>query len=262
MIHKSLESIPESKEFKLPVLWKKGFWMAVGIGLISALFGLVREETVFWNHYLLNYFFWMSLVLSGVFFTALQYVSGASWSVPLRRIPELLGGLFPLVLLLFIILFFGLPSIYEWTHADVVAADPLLRHKAAYLNIPFFAFRNILFLLLWGGAGFLFLRFSTEQDRTGAVHLSRFSGRLAAPFLVFFALSYTLTSFDLLMSLEPHWFSTIFGVYCFAGLFLSGLALITVIVILLKKQGVLPFINDSHLHDLGKFMFAFTIFWA
>jgi hypothetical protein len=262
MKHKTLDSFPTPKPFGLPAFWRKLLWGAVAVGFIPVVASLMTDSHRFWSNYLLNYFFWMSLILSGVFFTALQHITGASWSVPVRRIPEAIGGLLPLVIVLFLFLFFGLHELYEWTHADVVAADPILKGKSAYLNVSFFSFRNLIFLFAWTCAAFLFLKYSTKQDQTGSASLSKKSVKLSAAFLIFFALSYTFTSFDLMMSLEPHWFSTIFGVYCFSGLFLSGLALITIIVILMRRQGALPVVNEFHLQDLGKLLLAFCIFWA
>ena len=260
--YRSLETIPTPKSFLAPASLKKTLLGLVALGVITFLIGLWADSHRAWSSYLLNYFYWMSLGLAGVFFTALQHVTGSVWSAPIRRVAEVFGAFLPVSLVLFLFLFFGLHDLYEWTHADVVAADPLLQGKAPYLNFPFFAFRNILFLVAWTAAAYFLLRNSCTQDDTGAVSLTKRSVKISAIFILFFAVSYTLTGFDLMMSLEPHWFSTIFGIYCFAGLFLSGLAMITVVVILLKRQGYLPIVNDNHLFDLGKLMFAFCVFWA
>ena len=262
MHYNSFDSIPPPKPFQMTKGMRNALLTCLGVGLITFGVGLATDPHRAWHNYLLNYFFWMSLGLGGVFFTALQHITGSIWSIPLRRVPESMVGFLPVAIILFLILSFGVHSLYEWTHADVVRGDPLLFGKKAYLNLPFFYIRGLSFLVLWSIAGFLFLRHSVKQDATGEIRWTRRNVKLAALFLLFFALSYTLTGFDLMMSLEPHWFSTIFGVYCFAGLFLSSLAMISIITIMLKKQGYLPIVNDNHLYDLGKLMFAFCVFWA
>lgn len=235
----------------------------VVIGVIAFLGGLGVDAGRAWHNYLLNYFFWFSLSLSGLFFIALSYVTTSVWATPLKRVPEALTGFLPVALVLLLILFFGSHHLYEWTHHDVVAADPLLKGKRGYLNIPFFIIRNLLCYGLWLGVGFYLIRNSLTQDRTGAVELTFQNKKISAPFLVLFGITFTVASFDLLMSLEPHWFSTIFGVYCFAGLFESGMAITILFVLALRRQGALKeVINENHLHDLGKLMFAFCVFWA
>lgn len=233
------------------------------IGAAAFLLGLGSDPDRAWHNYLLNYFFWFSLSISGLFFIALCYVTTSAWAAPLKRVPEALTGFLPVALILFLILFFGSHHLYEWTHHDAVQADSILRGKRPYLNMPFFVIRNLLFYGLWMGAAFYLIRNSLRQDRTGEEALTFKNKNVSAPFLVLFAVTFTVASFDLLMSLEPHWFSTIFGVYCFAGLFESGMAVTILFVLALRRQGVFKeVINENHLHDLGKLMFAFCVFWA
>ncbi|MDO8527822.1 MAG: hypothetical protein Q7T03_09070 [Deltaproteobacteria bacterium] len=239
-------------------------WLTfVVIGVVTFIFGLKIDANRAWHNYLLNYFYWMALGLSGVFFVALQHITSARWSVPFRRVPEAFVAYLPIAFILFLVLLTGVHSLYEWSHPQEVLKDVLLKGKMPYLNLPFFTGRNIVFLSVWMGTGFWFLKNSLRQDVSGSVGLTILNKTISAPFLVFFGISFTLASFDLLMSLEAHWFSTIFGVYCFAGLFQSGLAMMIVLVIALRRQGALQHVvNENHLHDLGKLMFAFTVFWA
>ncbi|MDO8494420.1 MAG: hypothetical protein Q7S68_03695 [Deltaproteobacteria bacterium] len=233
------------------------------VGLITFVLAFRLDHSRAWHGFLVNYFFWFSLSLSGLFFTALNYVTGAMWASPLKRIPESLMGFLPVAFLLMLVLLGGMHSLYEWTHAEAVQNDPILAAKSGYLNLPFFVIRNVLFFVVWIGVGLWLLKNSLQQDRTGDVGLTRLNKTISAPFLLFFALSFTVASFDWLMSLEPHWFSTIFGVYCFAGLFESGMAITILFVLALRKQGALKdVVNENHLHDLGKLMFAFCVFWT
>ncbi|MBI4125156.1 MAG: molybdopterin oxidoreductase [Deltaproteobacteria bacterium] len=233
------------------------------LGAAAFFVGLGQDAGRAWHNYLLNYFFWFSLSISGLFFIALSYVTTSQWASPLKRVPEALTGFLPVAFVLLLILFAGSHHLYEWTHHEAVAGDPLLSGKRGYLNMPFFVIRNLLFFVLWIGVAFYLIRNSLRQDRTGAVELTFKNKKVSAPFLVLFGITFTLASFDLLMSLEPHWFSTIFGVYCFAGLFESGMAITILFVLALRRQGALRgVINENHLHDLGKLMFAFCVFWA
>ncbi|OGQ04038.1 MAG: hypothetical protein A3F82_06780 [Deltaproteobacteria bacterium RIFCSPLOWO2_12_FULL_44_12] len=233
------------------------------IGIEAFLIALRSDPDRAWHNFLLNYFYWLCLSLSGLFFVALQYVTGSMWSTPLRRVPEALIGYLPVAFVLLLILFLGKHHLYEWTHLDEVLHDPILIKKSAYLNFSFFAARNFFSFLVWGLVGFWLVKNSLKQDRNGDVKLTKLNKKISAPFLVVFGITFTVMCFDLLMSLEPHWYSTIFGIYCFAGLFYSGMAITILFVVAMKKQGALAdVVNENHLHDLGKFMFAFCVFWA
>lgn len=259
----NLASIPKPLPFTLSPAAHFFLLGLVALGVITFFFGLKVDADRAWHNYLLNYFYWFSLSLSGLFFISLCYVTTSVWAAPLKRVPEALIGFLPVAFCLLLILWLGKGYLYEWTHHEVVAGDSLLTGKRGYLNIPFFVIRNIFFYILWlTMAGYL-IRNSLQQDQTGAVALTFKNKKVSAPFLVLFALTFTLASFDLLMSLEPHWFSTIFGVYCFAGLFESGMAITILFVLALRRQGAFKnLINENHLHDLGKLMFAFCVFWA
>lgn len=240
------------------------FYLGLAVlGAVAFLAGLKINPERMWHATLVSYFFWFSISLSGLFFLALCYVTSSVWASPLKRIPEAFTGFLPVAFLLFFVLLFGLHPLYEWTHTGEVLHDPILKGKIPYLNVPFFVIRNILFFAVWIGTAFALVRNSLRQDQTGSAQLTHANRKIAAPFLVFFAFSFTLFSFDWLMSLEPHWFSTIFGVYCFADLFESGLAMMILFVVFLKRGGWFKdSINENHLHDLGKLMFAFCVFWA
>lgn len=236
---------------------------AMALGTIAFVVGLATDPGRAWANFLVGYFFWMSIAVGGVFFVSLQHITGSTWSIPVRRIPETFVAFIPVLAGLFVVLLFGMHHLYEWTHAEVVAHDALLQDKQVYLNIPFFAARQLLLLGVTYFVGRYLLRNSLRQDDSGDPLLTTRNVRMAGVFLLLFAWLYTFASFDLLMSLAPHWFSTIFGVYCFAGLFFSTVAMIVLWAVRLRKAGVLDgYVTTEHLHGLGKFMFAFTVFWA
>ncbi|MFO1519105.1 MAG: molybdopterin oxidoreductase [bacterium] len=256
-------AVPTPKSFA----WSgklKGLWaILILVGVVSFAATLKGDPQRAWANFLLEYFFWLCIALSGVFFAALQHITGSYWSTTVRRISETFIAYLPVAALLFIVLLWGLPHLYTWTNPETVAHDAILTSKKAYLNVPFFILRQVfLFLLVFVLGGWM-VKNSLRQDKNGNVRLTQLNTKIAAPFLLAFAWLFTFAAFDLMMSLSPHWFSTIFGVYCWSGLFYSGLAMITLWTIGLKKSGPLDgFVNENHLHDLGKLMFAFLVFWG
>ncbi len=240
------------------------FLIMTVLGGIAVIAGIFYDPSRGWASLLMNHFYFMALALGGLFICAIQYATNAMWSAPVRRIAESFSAYLPVVLIGFLVIaIFGVPHLFEWANPDHVRGDVILEHKASYLNRTFFTIRNLVAIGLWFFVGKKLVGNSLAQDADGdIIHTNR--NKVFAPiFLVIFALSFTMASVDLFMSLDPHWFSTMFGVYTFAGLFTSSLAMMTIITILLRRNGMLAgIVNENHLHDLGKFMFAFTIFWA
>jgi len=209
----------------------------------------------------------VSMYLIGVgvgaaFFIALQYLAGASWAVALRRVPEALCAALILGAATLSLVLLVWPTVYPWSRPSPELAQHLTGFKGLWLSRPFFLGRTAVYLALWILLAWAIVRTSHRQDADGDVACTRRNVRLSAVFMVVFAATFWLASFDWIMSLEPEWYSTIFGVYNFAGSFLSAVALMTVLVIWLQRRG--PFRNvltEEHLHDLGKLLFAFSTFW-
>jgi hypothetical protein len=236
-------------------------FMFIGAGALGLAF--YKDQPRAWANFLLNNFYFFSIALSGLFFISVHYVCNASWGTGLRRVPEAMLAYLPVSVILMTVLFFGMPSLYHWSHPDFVLHDPILEAKKPYLNIPFFYIRWALFSLVWLFFAKKMRDYSLMQDRNGDPAMTQKNFRLGAVFLVVFSFTYSLTSYDWIMSLEPHWYSTIFSIYTFAGLFLHGMGVITLMVLFLRSQGYLrEVVNENHLHDLGKLIFAFSTFWA
>lgn len=238
-----------------------GILMAVGA--MTFLIEVRSDPTRAYAAFLLGYWYFMALGLAGTFFTALHYLVGATWSVVVRRVAEAFSSYLPIALLLFLVLLVGVPRLYVWASTAVrdIGHAPDVS-KGGFLSVVPFALRNGVILTLWCLFSWFFVRNSIRQDESGDPRLVRASVKASAIFILLFALTITMASFDLLMSLEPTWYSTIFGVYCFAGLWQSGLAAIAIVVVLLRRQGALSgIVNRFHYWDLGKFMFAFSVFW-
>ena len=193
----------------------------------------------------------------------IHHVTRSGWSVTIRRIAEILAGNLTWMALLAIPLLFGLGDMFHWTHHDAVEHDPILQAKSAYLNLPFFLIRTVLYFLVWIGTCRFLLKLSLQQDKTGDIGLSLKLAKWSTLGLVLFALSITFFAVDWIMSLDAHWFSTIFGVYYFADSAVAIFASLIVISFVLQKSGHLhKWINVEHYHDMGKLLFGFNVFWA
>lgn len=217
----------------------------------------------FFPSYLVSFVFYLSLCLGAFFFVLIQHLTHAGWSVVVRRIAEVVAANTAVMAVLAIPILLGMREIFDWADPAYVAAHPLVQRKEAYLNIPFFMIRLAISFVLWISLTNWFLKRSVEQDRTGDVELTNRMRRLAAPATFIFAVTLTVTAFDLLMSLEPEWFSTMFGVYFFSGSVVGFLALLPLVTYLIQKMGWLSrTVTVEHYHDMGKLVFAFIVFWT
>jgi len=234
------------------------------IGGATALAGLLLAPRYTWANLLVVSYALAGMGLAGAVFIALLYVTGAGWAVVLRRVPEALVAVLPVGLLGIALVLIAQPTLYSWTNSHVPAAEePMSPFHQAWLEWPFFLVRAVVYTLVWIALTFALVRFSRCQDRDGELAWTRRNVRLSAIFLVVFSVTFSLASFDWIMSLEPAWSSTMFGVYNFAGLFLGGLAVIVLLVVWLRQIGPLRHVvSEAHLHDLGKLLFAFSTFWA
>jgi hypothetical protein len=232
------------------------------IALALSLIGYFIDSEQFFHSYLTAFTFWCTISLGGLFFVMIHYLTNATWSVVVRRIGENIMSLLPVMAVFAIPLLFGLGDLYHWSHSDIVQTDHLLEGKSAYLNTTFFIIRMVVYFAFW----ILLSRYynlSIKQDLEHDDSLLRKAIKVSAPGMILFALTITFFAFDLLMSLDAHWYSTIFGVYVFAGSFLSLLSFMTLYIIFLRKKVALAeTITPEHFRDLGKLIFAFLIFWG
>ena len=233
----------------------------VGLALVVVSYLTDAHRAVFNN--LIGFTFLVSIAAGAIFYIALEYIVGAVWSTPFRRVNEFLGMLLVPVVALAIPLFLNLHDLFHWTHADVVAQDPILQSKAPYLNEQFFTIRFVVFIAILGIFYVIFRNNSLKQDVDKDQRRTRKNIGLAAAFIPLFAISISLFAIDWLMSLEPHWFSTMFGVYYFSGTILTALAVITYFVVMLSgKEFFFKGIKEDHYYSFGALMFALLSFWA
>ena len=210
--------------------------------------------------------FFMMLSLGTLAFYAIQRASQAGWSPILFRVMEgITAYLFPGTLIILIILILSsmhLNHLFVWMDSEVVEHDEIIQAKSGYLNSPFLIARAIFYILGWNLYRYYSRKFSLAQDKSNDIsnHVKNF--KISAGFLAFFIVTESMMSWDWIMSFDPHWFSTLFGWYVFASMFVSGITTIALVTIYLKSKGYLEKVNDNHIHDLGKFMFGVSIFWA
>ena len=239
--------------------------LPVGVVMLAgSVAGGIARPDQFFRSYLLAFVFWNGLAVGSLAVLMLQYLTGGAWGIAIRRELEAATRTLWLTALAFVPLVFGMHRLYEWTHADAVAHDELLQKKTFYLNTPFFVARTVIAFAAWMLIAYFLNRWSREQD-THPDHkaIDRKLQLLSGGGLVAYAVTTTFTSIDWVMSLEPHWYSTMYGVIFMVSQALGALALATLAVVRLSdKSPVTEFLGGRILHDLGKMMFAFTMIWA
>jgi len=249
----------------------KGMGMTLGVVCLGAavVWGVMLGDDMrrFMHSYLLAFTYFLSFALGGLFFVLIQHLTSSTALVVQRRLAEILTAAFPMLFVLslgiIIPLWVGNKSLYIWSDPDAVRGDHVLEAKAGYLNAPFFAIRMLIYFTVWMVLSRYFLKRSVEQDTSGDPALSARMKKVAGPATILFALTTAWAGFDLLMSLTPHWFSTIWGVYYFAGCAISVYCLLAIMSFALQKSGrVTRSITIEHYHDDGKMANAFTLFWA
>jgi len=243
-------------------------YVLMGIGLIAVIMGFVSGSHASWANLLASNFFFLGIGLFGIIFISKQYLAQGGYGVIYKRVPEamsqyvLVGG--PIMLL---ILIAGNHHIYHWMADGIMDDqseyyDKIIAAKEAFLNKPFFYARSFIYVGGWMWAAYALRKLSLQQDLNGGIIFHNKSITAAALFVVFFAVTVCTSSWDWIMSIDAHWFSTLFGWYILAGLWASGAAALILFIVYLKNKGYLQAVNDNHLGDIGKWMFAVSLIWA
>jgi hypothetical protein len=235
------------------------------IGLVGAVIAMFTAGDAFWPSYLIAYMFWIGLTIGPLAVMMVHHLSGGNWGMVGRRIWEAAAKNVPLMAILFIPIYLKLPVLYPWARPEA-ATDPLIQAKAAYLNASFFLIRAVIYFVIWSALAFTLARWSKQQDSEPALPpgpKDRRSRVLSGPGLVLYILSLTFMSVDWVMSTDPHWFSTIFGIIFLGGQGLATLAFTIVVVAALSRSKPMSALATAeNIHDLSKLMFAFTLLWA
>ncbi|HEV2065158.1 MAG TPA: hypothetical protein VGS00_11490 [Thermoanaerobaculia bacterium] len=259
---------PLPEDPALPDALERVSRMALAVGIVALLASAAAALASggaegFYRSYLAGFVFWNGIAVGCLAVLGIQYLTGGAWGIAIRRLLEAGTRTLPLMAILFLPLAIGLRHVYEWSRAGAMAKDELLRKKALYLNESFFLGRAVLYFLLWLGLAWLLNRWSLAQDASGGRAVTGRLQRAGAAALLIYALTVTFSSIDWVMSLEPHWFSTMYGVIFMVSQALGAMALVIAALLLLSRYRPLSdFLTPAHLHDLGKMLFAFVMIWS
>ena len=227
---------------------------------LTAVFAFRPGASRIWANILLNNQFFLGIALGAAFFIAVNRVAMSGWHTIIQRLPEAMTSFIPVAFILMLLIFFGMNSIYHWSHYE--GYDEVLEGKKAWLNIPFFFTRIVLYFTGW--IAFTWMMRKNSESLMISYDLKYHNRRkiFAGLYLVFFAITVSASSWDWIMSLDPHWYSTIFGWYVLISMFVTSLAFIIILAWFLKRAGYLTQLRDDHVHDLAILLFAFSIFWS
>lgn len=254
MIEESKLSFQFSKKVKIIL------GILIIIGLASLAYGIFTYSAgKVWSALLLNSVNFLTIGLGATFFVAIHIITQSGWHVSIQRIPEAISMYLPFGAIFMIIMLFGLDHVFHWTHE--IHHDPIIADKEPYLNIPFFIARLFVYLAIWISLTYILRRISKKSDLGNGLNFYNKSRTYAALFLVFFAITIVTFAWDWLMSIEAHWFSTLFGWYVLAGVIVKSFAVIIVLIAILRSLGYLDFITTDNIHDLARYLFSFAIFW-
>ncbi len=248
-------------KFTAPQALKSVIYSFIVIGILTFVLGMIKNPERLWTSYLTSFFFFASLACGAMFFIAINYAAKAGWSISIRRFAEAMTNYFPVMLVSSLVLILGFKYLYQWGVPETMKG--LAHSKQIYLAPWFVITRLIIF-----GAGSLFFAKlivgnSLKQDQTGSHELTFKNVKYSIGYIAFFAIFFTLFSIDMMMSLLPTWYSTIYGIYCFAGAIQSTMAFLALVIVLMKNSPwISGYVTEEHQHDIGKFLKGFTVFWA
>lgn len=237
------------------------------IGVIAIVVGFMSDTDRIWANLLLNNFFFLSLAIGASFFLALQYITQSGWSSAFKRIPESMSAFIPYGgIIMLIIIALGMNSIYPWINPEEAGFDAhelhIIHHKSAYLNVPFFIIRIFIYFAVWIFMTKMLRKFSLKEDLEGGLKYFRKSELYSKVYIFTLALTFSLASFDWIMSIDPTWFSTIFSLKNFIAAFYHGSTVIVIIILIMHHYGYFNFITDAHWADFSKYVFMLSIVWA
>lgn len=248
-------------KFEYKRRWRILFAALFVIGLAGIVFGLLTQPDRAWANILLNNYLFIMLSIGALFFYAVQYVTNSGWSAMFQRVSMAAGIWLPVGFVLMLLFYFGMNHIYEWTDADAVAYDKLLQHKAPYLNVPFFYIRVLVYFLLWLGLAWWMRKLSLKEDFAGTMHVEKHI-KASGAFVFAIVFTFTMASVDWIMSIDAHWFSTLFGLKNLLATIYYAVAFMVLLLLWLQKQGYFSGMNEAHRHDFARYLFRLSIVWG
>ncbi len=235
---------------------------AIAVGVISIAIGILQTPARAWTSYLIANYYFISIGIGAMFFLAIQSISQSGWSAAFKRIPEAMGSYLPVAGIFMLLLYFGFKYLYPWADSNLVNADELIKHKSPYMNVGFWLLRVVLFFGIWMLLNFLIRKESLKEDIEGGFKHFNQTEFLSKIYIFVMALTFSLGTFDWIMSIDIKWFSTIYAVMNFISGFHHAVALIGLVIIILNRKGYFKMFNDSHLYDFSKYLFVLAIIWG
>jgi hypothetical protein len=250
------------EKIKLSRSYISGTLIMIAVGIAALVVGFVSDPQRGWANFLLNNVYFVSLSAGALLFLSIQRVTHSGWSAGFIRVPEAMAGFLPVAAVLFLIMIFGVHSLYHWSHTEAVAQDPLLSHKAPFLNLPFWIIRMVVYFILWILMFVLIRRNSLKEDQVGGMEPFKKLEHYAKIFIFIVIITFSFAMIDWVMSIDAHWYSTIFAIKNFVAAFHHAAIVITFIVLLMNRKGHFPFLNPSHLGDFSRYIFMLCIIWG
>jgi hypothetical protein len=234
----------------------------VAVGIVALITGFMEDSRRAWANYLLNNVYFISLAVGAVLFLSIQRVTHSGWSAGFIRVPEAMGAYIPVAAILFLALIPGAGSLYHWAQPGAAEHDVIIGHKAAYLNLPFWVIRMVVFFGLWILMTWLLRRVSEKEDRAGGLDLFRKAEHYAKIYIFIVIISFSFAMIDWVMSVDVHWYSTLFALKNFVAAFHHASIIIAFIVLLMHQRGYFPFLNKYHVGDFSRYIFILCIIWG
>jgi hypothetical protein len=256
------------ENFKISGTFRLITLMLIAAGICSLVYGLMNDPKRAWANYLVVNYYFFSISIGAAFFLVIQVISQSGWSSGFRRIPEAMMSYIPLAGIFFILLYFGIHELYHWSYDEEMAHDLGLQHKSHYLNIPFFLIRTMIFFALWIIFTRILRKLSLKQDQLdpadqNSILMNFNKTELYSKILIFIlAITFSLSTIDWIMSIDAHWYSTIFALKNLVAAFLHGVTIIILILFILRGRGHFSFLNQYHLHDFARYLFMLATIWG
>jgi hypothetical protein len=256
------EQVTVSRNFRIIT------FLLIAIGAATVIIGLMTDRQATWANWLIVNYYFFSIAMGGAFFFVIQSISQSGWSSAFKRVSEAMMSYVPFAALFFLLIWFGVNDLYQWSHKESVALDPLLQHKSVFLNVPFFFARMVLYFLLWIFFIWKLRQISLQEDladasdTNGIMSLFARTELFSKIFIFVLSVTFSLAAIDWIMSIDVRWYSTIFALKNLVAAFLHGISILTLIVFILYKRGCFPFFNEYHLHDFARYIFMLSIVWG
>lgn len=232
------------------------------IGLVAVIAGFLSNPERTWANILLNNVYFLSISIGAVMFYSIQFITQSSWSALFQRVPLALGVFLPAGAVLMLLLYFGLPDIYEWAVPGITETDKLIAHKEPFLNVPFYMSRIVLYFALWIPIWMILKKTAFKEDRQADLSLYRKSTHYSIVFIFLAVIFFSFAGMDWIMTIDAHWYSTLFGFRTMITSIYYGVAAVVLIIFFLRKQGFFPEMNQAHRHDMARYLFRFSIVWG